>query len=239
VHYLADARFQVEAWLVTLPNPDRSEVFHLSHGFWSEPFRGIPPTGDAAAMVINDQESWLLVLDAIGHGISASRIAACLIAMFQQSVNTGQNAEVSLCSLLKLFHQQLIARNLDEQAAIGLFRFNKSNSHLDALLVGNLEAMLLTPKACRSLHSLNGMVGGRLPSHLHTKSYAMGHDTVLAVLSDGMRLKEVAAVLPHHVYRDFRECPLSVLARTLVNGYRRDYDDSSCALVRVQRLGRG
>ena len=225
-----------------------SGLLQISHGYWSEPFRGIPPCGDAAAMVIGAQGSWLLVLDAIGHGVSAARIARRLLAMFQQSVQAspsdalpptpGTPAALTPIALVEQLHRQLTVDSQDNQAAVGLFRFSPCNSQLDAVLVGNLDARVLRPEGCSRLSSQNGMLGGRLP-RLQSQRLPLQHDSVLAVFSDGMRIREAAAVLPHHVYRDRGGRSLSLLARTLVDGYRRDYDDSSCALVRVQRQAHG
>lgn len=220
-----------------LSQPHSAGALRLSHGFWSEPFHGIPPCGDAAAMVDDEHESWLLVLDAIGHGLSAAQIAHRLVVTFQHLVSSQpRHAGMTPSVLLGLLHRQLGNSKQDEQAAVGLFHFNRSNTQLDAVLVGNLEAMLLTPKGCSRLHSQNGMVGGRLPQRLQTQSHALSHDSVLAVFSDGIRLREAAAVLPQHVYGDRGTQSLSVLARALVHDYRRDYDDSCCALVWAQRL---
>lgn len=218
---------------------DCAPTLCLSYGYWSAPFRGIPPCGDAAAMHQNGSSHWLVVIDAIGHGPVAARISQKVIAVFDDVLNTDVDAVISPAQLIRRIHSALSVRHRDEQAAAGVFHFNLAAARMDLALVGNLDAVLLSPSESVRLHSQNGMVGGRLPTHIKEDSHSLGINSVLGVFSDGMRFNELADILPSYVYPGVRNQTLVSGAKSLVEGFRRTHDDSSCALVRIEPLNNG
>lgn len=216
----------------------RAPLF-LSYGYWSAPFRGIPPCGDAAAIHQLGSTYWLLVIDAIGHGPVAARIAQRIISIFDEVLQSETTANFTPSQMLIHFHAALFSRHRDEQAALGVFSFDLLKAQLNLAMVGNLDALLLNPTVSVRLHSQNGMVGGRMPSHLKEASYPLMPNSALAVFSDGMRFSDLAADLPGYVYPESGCLSLSTTAKALVEGFRRQYDDSSCALVRIEPLTHG
>lgn len=208
----------------------------LAHGYWSRPFRGTPPCGDGAGWVSGEQESWLLVLDAIGHGPIAHRIARLSLDVFKTTLESKQYLEISVNNMIIRLHETLKRRNLDEQAAMNLYHFDHSHAKLTAVAVGNLEAFLISPADSTSLPSQNGMVGGRLPRSLNVQTLDLVDNSILAVFSDGMQLANPQKEVPKYVYGPYANRPLKESARLIVEGYHRDHDDASCALVRVSRI---
>lgn len=205
----------------------------LDHGYWSRPFRGTPPCGDGAGWVSGEDESWLLVMDAIGHGPIAHRIARLSLDVFKTTLESTQLSEGSVNHVINRLHETLRLRNLDEQAAMNLYHFDHVNSKLTAVAVGNLEAFLISPTDSSSLPSQNGMVGGRLPRTLNVQTLDLVDNSILAVLSDGIQLANAQKEVPKYVYGPYTNRPLKDSARLIVEGYHRDHDDASCALVRI------
>ena len=208
----------------------------LAHGYWSRPFRGTPPCGDGAGWISGEQESWLLVLDAIGHGPIAHRIARLSLDVFKTTLESKQYLEISVNNMIIRLHETLKRRNLDEQAAMNLYHFDHRHAKLTAVAVGNLEAFLISPADSTSLPSQNGMVGGRLPRSLNVQTLDLVDNSILAVFSDGMQLANPQKEVPKYVYGPYANRPLKESARLIVEGYHRDHDDASCALVRVSRI---
>lgn len=215
------------------------QPLELSHGYWCEPAHGLPPCGDAALLVQAITGWWFVALDAIGHGSTAQRIADRVLSLLQSRLSDDPTAAPDPESLLQYLHQQLIQRRCDEQAAIALFHFLPGNWSLEALLVGNLDAFLFRSGQRLRLTAHHGMVGGRLPTRLSSTRLDLSPESLLAIFSDGMRVREAAAVLPRALYDAEASRSLHALARSLVSEHRRLYDDSSCALVRLRSLKHG
>lgn len=211
----------------------------LDFGYWSAPFHDVPPCGDAAAYQQSGNVQWLIVIDAIGHGPVAARIAQLIIVMFDETLQAHASACLSPADLMRKIHCQLVERHLDEQAALGLFSFNLPEAQLDVAMVGNLDGILTNPAESLRLYSQNGMVGGRMPSNVRETRYGLVDNSVLGVFSDGMHFNELSDVFMEHVYHSFCNRPLTVMSRALVDRFRRQHDDSSCALVRIQQLTDG
>jgi hypothetical protein len=208
----------------------------LDYGYWSVPFHGIGPCGDAALITKSNRVHWLVVIDAIGHGVMAARIADRIIDLFDAALKSVPSNQRSPSQLLARFHAELSCRRQDEQAVVGLFKFTLSTAELDAAIVGNLDVVLLSPTGSIRLPGQWGMVGGMMPRQINQLKYIIGHDNVLAVFSDGIRFREMAANLNHLVYHEHRHAPLNRTAKSLVDLYHRQHDDSSCALVQIKRL---
>lgn len=215
---------------------ESTAVVRLSHGYWSRPFRNTPPCGDGGGWITRELDSWLLVLDAIGHGPIAHRIARLSLDVFQAAVTDKHFTGHSINELVIRLHEYLKRRNLDEQAAMNFYHFDHYQARLTAVAVGNLEACLISRKDSFMLTSQNGMVGGRMPRTLNVQSFDLEDNTVLAVLSDGMQLPNPQREIPKYVYGPFASRPLKDSARLIVEGYHRDHDDASCALVRVSHI---
>lgn len=218
---------------------DSRSLLSLSYGYWSAPFRGTPPCGDAATIQQTGKTVWLLVLDAMGHGPVAARIAQRVISIFDAALKSDFGVNYKPAQLLNHIHTTLFTRHQDEQAALGLFNFNLPDAQMDIAMVGNLDAFLLNPTNSIRLHSQNGMVGGLIPPRLKETSYPLVANSVLGVFSDGMRFNDIAAVLPTQSYPVFGRQPLQTAAKALVERFRRQHDDSSCALVRIEQLNDG
>lgn len=208
----------------------------LSYGYANRPCRSTPPCGDGAAWIPSETISWLLVLDAIGHGPIAHRIARLLLSTFSEIVQSSTDRAILIDELVEHLHATLINRRLDEQAAISLYRFDHAKRSAEMLAIGNLETYVIKPQGMMILNSQNGMVGGRIPKTLHKQSIALSDNTVLAVFSDGINSREFRDGLGKYVYGPFSKRELPETARILVQSFHRDYDDASCALVRVRRI---
>ena len=221
---------------MTMCATDPQLQIELSYGYANRPCRSTPPCGDGAAWITSETISWLLVLDAIGHGPIANRIARLLVSTFSEIVQSSTHRAIAIDGVVEKLHAMLINRRLDEQAAISLYRFDHAKETAELLSIGNLETYVISPQGMMSLNSQNGMVGGRIPKTLHKQSLTLSDNTVLAVFSDGINSREFRDGLGKYVYGPFSQRELPETARILVQSFHKDYDDASCALVRVRRI---
>ena len=209
--------------------------FTLCHGYWNRPFYNIPPSGDGAAVAGDPPQHWLLVMDAMGHGPVAHQITQQALRAFRALVGAPGTPAWTTCALLDTLDRGLRAMGDEAQAAMGLFRFELNTGILEAVMVGNLAAMLLNPDSRVQLHSRHGMVGGIYPRSLHPQHFKLHPKQVLAVFSDGIRLRDGLKELPGFLFGPGASTPPDDQARRIVERCGRDYDDASCALVFIHR----
>lgn len=208
----------------------------VSHGYWSRPFRNTPPCGDGSSWVSEKKESWLLVLDAIGHGPMAHRIAAVLLEAFQRVLKDKKSPSNSIGDLTSYLHRTLKERNQGEQAAIVLSHFDHCNLQLNTIGIGNLECFLLTQTSAITLPSQSGMIGGCMPNHFRIESHNLEDGTILAVASDGLRLPGLQIEIPKYVFGPYSNRPLQESAKLVVDCFYKDHDDASCSLARITHI---
>jgi len=211
-------------------------LINVSHGYWSRPFRNTPPCGDGSSWASGKQESWLLVVDAIGHGPIAHRIAGVLLEAFQRILKSRQSPATSIDELTSHLHKTLKERNQGEQAAIVLCHFDHCNSQLNTIGIGSFESFLLTEASAITLPSQSGMIGGCMPNHLSIQSHNLEDGTILAVASDGLRLPGIQMEIPKYVFAPYSNRSLQESAKLIVNGFYKDHDDASCALARITQI---
>mgnify|MGYP001827826612 CR=1 FL=1 len=209
--------------------------FTLCHGYWNRPFYNTPPSGDGAAFAGDPPEQWLLVMDAMGHGPSAHHITQQVLTSFMALVGARDTTAWTTSALLDALDRGLRAMGDGAQAAMGLFRFDLNTGILEAVMVGNLAAMLLNPDSRIQFHSRHGMVGGIYPRSLHPQHFKLNPNQVLAVFSDGIRLRDGLQELPGFLFGPGASTPPDEQARRIVERCGRDYDDASCALVFINR----
>lgn len=207
----------------------------LSYGYANKPCRGMPPCGDGAAWIAGESVSWLLVMDAIGHGPVAHGITRLTLTSFSELIAQTSNTEIAADAVIRHLHSTLLNRHLDEQAAINLYRFDHIHGTAETVSIGNLVTYVINPKGITTLGSQNGMVGGRIPKTLNVQSLTLQDNTVLAVFSDGINSRDARDELGKYVYGPYSQRALTETARLLVEAFHRTYDDASCGLVRVRR----
>lgn len=160
--------------------------------------------GDGWAVAQKPQRYRLMVTDGIGHGPAAEEATQLAIGIFHRHVTS------SLVELIDTMHHALRATR---GAVIAVAEINRTEQLVHYCGVGNISATLLTNHSTRSLVSLNGIVGHRLPT-LKEFSYPWNPQTLLVMHSDGLAsrwsVERYAGLLARHptviagiLYRDF------------------------------------
>lgn len=168
--------------------------------------------GDRVWVVENEQGWSLVLLDAMGHGFSASAIADKVEQLLNDYRSDSQT------QLLQYVHDNLSS---EEQTVMLSARFDAITRKLSVASLGNAFAFV-TGKETKQFVSKEGMVGGvfRKPP-LQTRILQDGDCFI--VFSDGIQSRFFQQMttldLPHSAKQ---------YVRYLFKHFRKDYDDASC-----------
>ena len=182
-------------------------------------------------MVGESAIKWLLVTDAIGHGRRAHHITEKTLDRFSTIVENDKEENTTCSDLLTELDTYLRAMTIGAQAAMALFRFELNLGTMEAVMVGNLTAVLMKEGERIYLHSRDGMVGGIFPRTLHTQHFSLLHNHKLAVLSDGISVSCGMSQLRELFSGSAAPGSAQEQAQQIVERCGRDYDDASCFLV--------
>ena len=175
-------------------------------------------SGDLVVLRWIGSHAMIVVLDALGHGPGAARIAA----IAAEAATTITEADVLVA--INTIDEAL--RGTDGAAAAVAIT-NGQDRSIDAASVGNIRIRILGPSGQR-IPWTEGTLGQqfRRPTVQH---HLLGNDT-LVIYSDGVtdRFKDAD-------YPAAGVDPPDVAAQTIVQRFGKDYDDSSCAIVRFAR----
>ena len=175
-------------------------------------------SGDLVVLRWIGSHAMIVVLDALGHGPGAARIAA----IAAEAATTVTEADV----LVAINTIDNALRGTDGAAAAVAITSGPDRS-IDAASVGNIRIRILGPSGLR-IPWTEGTLGQqfRRPTVRH---HLLGNNT-LVIYSDGVtdRFKDGD-------YSAAGVDPPDVAAQTIVQRFGKDYDDSSCAVVRFAR----
>jgi hypothetical protein len=195
-------------------------------GWWSAEVsaRG---SGDA------DRVQRMMLADGIGHGSHAHRIVQRLGEQLTWICRRSTGA-TNLTTCVRDLHQRLKELGHNAQAALALLDLDPRSGQLSAVVIGNIQMLVLSPEKDDSLPAQAGMLGGRLPSRLATCERTIDCRTLLAVHSDGV----AGAGLREHLravgmLRMTAEPRLQDEAAAIVQRFGSPADDASCALIRI------
>jgi len=184
----------------------------------SEPIREGEPSGDAWLVRARGDGVLIAVLDALGHGAPAKEVADLTIATLMSDL------EAPLPRLLQRCHSQLRERR---GVAMGLLEYRPSESRIEWLAVGNIQAVLAriggeTRVTTQSLLHRRGVLGRTLPPGAPQVLTVQDRD-VLVLATDGLRPTFAEDVTPL--------APPESLAQRLLLRHRR-HDDALALVVR-------
>jgi negative regulator of sigma-B (phosphoserine phosphatase) len=184
----------------------------------SEPIRAGEPSGDAWLVRPRGEGVLIAVLDALGHGAPAAEVAQLTIATL------GSDLDAPLPDLLQRCHTQLRERR---GVAMGLLAYQPSESRIEWLAVGNIQAVLARiggdgRVTTQSLLHRRGVLGRTLPPGAPQALTVQDRD-VLVVATDGLRPTFAEDVTPL--------APPESLAQRLLLRHRR-LDDALALVVR-------
>ncbi|HYN89730.1 MAG TPA: SpoIIE family protein phosphatase [Ardenticatenaceae bacterium] len=189
----------------------------LDIGAVSRPHPGFEENGDAYLVrPYQDGAVLVAVVDALGHGPEAARIAEKALDFLSASTTEG------LGVLLRGCHEHLKGMR---GAAIALVRIEPLPGRLHYCGVGNVEARLAGQTPARPI-SYNGIVGAVLPSFkLFDFSFRPGD--LLLLHTDGISARFNLAA-----YGDLTGQPAQLIAAAIARDWARPTDDATILVLR-------
>jgi negative regulator of sigma-B (phosphoserine phosphatase) len=163
----------------------------IEWGFAARTAPGESVSGDVHLVQFGDQGALAAVVDGLGHGEEAARVARTAAALLQRDPGD------SLIQLITSCHSALISTR---GAVMTLASFDKVKNTVSCLGVGNVEGVLLRAESSRqppsqSVLLLAGVVGYRLPP-LRTTIFDISHGDLFILASDGISSGFRENVLP-------------------------------------------
>lgn len=185
-------------------------------GIYGRPYFGERVSGDLAFAKQRSNIVFLAIVDGLGHGASAHKIAQR--AQDYLLANWHSNIEEVLLAL----HEELSGVG---GAAIGLAVIDLGNRVLRYVGVGN-TVLRKIGAASEGLLSIEGVVGARIRKPLLQEVDIEASD-LLVLYTDGVSGIKIRDV------RQLAEYNATYGARQIVQKYGSPYDDATCILVKV------
>jgi len=146
-------------------------------------------SGDKFIIQRRKDSIFYVMIDAIGHGIAAKKVADIAQSIIQSS------SKDSLPNIIKACEAELI----NTRGAVMFFvQFYPKSGKLHYYGVGNIRCYLISGKSCRSLSSYPGILG-RHRQHYNVQTISIHHPSSLLMFTDG--LDEVKAQVIHQLCR--------------------------------------
>jgi anti-sigma regulatory factor (Ser/Thr protein kinase) len=196
------------------PSED-SDVTRVLAGSFVRSHQSETTSGDLVVLRWIGSKALIVVLDALGHGPRAARIAA----------NANQAlAAINEADVLATLGRIDKALTGSDGAAAGVAIADPDDRTIEIASVGNVRIRVLGPEGVR-ISWTEGTLGAqfRRPQVQHR---LLGRDT-LVMYSDGVRDHFRGDEYPGAQF----DAP-DLAAKTIVERFGKDYDDSSCAVVR-------
>jgi anti-sigma regulatory factor (Ser/Thr protein kinase) len=184
--------------------------------YYIRPCRGERVSGDIA--LVERREGYLLaaIVDALGHGPNACRIAQQAASHLRESWST------DVVRTMRSLHAAL--RGTDGAAA-GLFVLNTATQRARYTGVGNTVARVWGAQE-RQVFSTPGTLGHQIREP-REQSLSLGAGCVLLLYTDGVKEQ-----FDLDAYRQLRYEKARTIAATVVKRFGKDYDDASCLVLR-------
>lgn len=186
--------------------------------FFIRPCRGERVSGDAA--VIEQREGFIFaaLIDALGHGPSAHRIAVQGAAYLKESWTS---------DVLATLHGLHDALRGTEGAAAGLCVLEVATSTVRYAGVGNTVIRSFGSREER-LYSAAGTLGHQMRTPKEQRLVVTPGD-VLMLYSDGIKERFELDDYPQLRYQKSR-----TIAKTVVERFGKDHDDAGCVILRIE-----
>jgi negative regulator of sigma-B (phosphoserine phosphatase) len=180
------------------------------------PCRGERASGDIAVVIERQGYLMLAVIDALGHGYEASRVAYSAGRLL---TGMGQDDPAQIVAAL---HEELRG---SIGAAAGVATFLPETGDLRFCGVGNVVARLFGSRESR-LSGNPGLLGDTLRSQVSQRVRLAAGD-VFTLYSDGIRDRFELSDYPQLQYQ-----AAATVAKTLLERFGKSHDDASCVVLR-------
>ncbi len=195
-----------------------SETAEVLAGSFVRPHHGEMVSGDLVVLRWIGAQALLVVLDALGHGASAARIATNAATAI---------ATITEPNVLATIDTLDDALRGSDGAAAAIAVADPRDRSIDTASVGNVRIRVLGPSGVR-IPWTEGTLGQQFRRPI-VQHRTLGHET-LVMYSDGVTDRF-----------DDKDYPAAIIdspdlaAKTIVERFGKDYDDSSCAVMRFAR----
>lgn len=181
------------------------------------PFPGETLCGDSWSVRRNRNETRLLLVDGLGHGVLAAQAADEAVTAF---------AELDTYSTVETVQALNTVLRRTRGASVAVLAIRDGENTLRFVGVGNLSGSIVQHSQSRGLVSLPGTVGHQCPK-LQEFVYTWPAEATLILHSDGLsarwHLSAYSGLLSRHP---------SVIAGTLYRDFRRERDDVTVLVLR-------
>jgi serine phosphatase RsbU (regulator of sigma subunit) len=188
----------------------------LEHSSLVRPCRGERVSGDAVVVRPLEEGLFVAIVDVLGHGPDAHRLALLIDAYLSR------HASSDLAGLLTGLHQHVKG---SRGAAVGLCAIDRTAGRISYVGAGNTVLRRLGRTDTR-LVSHDGVLGQNMRTpQLQTLQLEPGD--VILLYTDGVRDRFTSDDYPsiHH------HAPKNVV-RTIIERFGKDYDDAACIALR-------
>ncbi|MHC5023936.1 MAG: ATP-binding SpoIIE family protein phosphatase [Planctomycetota bacterium] len=180
------------------------------------PCRGELVSGDEVYVERRDDHLVVALIDALGHGPSASRAARLAKTVLRES------RKASVMTLMQALHEALAAT---VGAAASICEIDLATRTGQYCAVGNTVGRILGKRDLR-LHATAGVLGSNLRPPRQDR-FHLEPGELLVMYSDGISDRFVMNDYPQIGYQHARTIVASLLAR-----FGKPHDDASCVVVR-------
>jgi anti-sigma regulatory factor (Ser/Thr protein kinase) len=189
----------------------------LRLGVVSIALRGESVCGDGWFYKTNQDTSWLMIADGLGHGVFAAEAAREAERVVAEA--TSESPAVIMSDV----HDAL---KKTRGAAAAITAIDRRQGKLSFAGLGNISAVLTTRETSRGLASHNGTVGHQMHK-LQEFTFPWADDSTLIMHSDGLgsrwNLNDYPGLLNKHP---------SVIAAVLYRDFSRERDDATVLVVK-------
>lgn len=202
----------------TAENPGHIDI---EGAYQVRPFPGEWKSGDVVCINESDEVLCLILIDALGHGMQAHKVASIVRAALKGFSSTGP------ISMIRRANDNL---GSDSGAAMGVACINLKTSQIRFAGVGNVTMRLIGEQTMwlpSSPGNLGSLTHSRLRSIRVTKGEFKTGD-LLVMYSDGVKERFEASVENDA----FRGRP-SAVASHIINRFGKSHDDASCVVARI------
>ena len=186
---------------------------------FGRPHAGEQKSGDSAVIVERSDVIFMAIVDVLGHGPEAHRVATFAEGFLRESW-THDPVAVTL-----RLHEELKGMR---GAAAGVAVLNIASGEIAYVGVGNTVIRRLGSRETQ-LHSVDGTLGQSVRTPVK-QMMRLGKSDVLLLYTDGVRSSFKFEEYPQLQYESS-----ATIARNVVERFGRSYDDSTCIAVRYKR----
>jgi serine/threonine protein phosphatase PrpC len=184
--------------------------------WYGRAFVGERVSGDGALVVSNGDQVFLAMIDGMGHGPAAYKVAARACEYLRE--NWSPDLDSTMAAVDKELRETL-------GGSVGMCTLDLSSGVIEYTAVGNI-IMRLEGSKCQKFYAKEGVVGIRQMSLRHHRAM-MREGDVLVMHTDGIserfRMEDIPQVLGYAAGR---------MARAIVEQFGKSHDDVTCLVLK-------